>query len=169
MQLDSRWSERSKMKRVLAFGLITVCERKTYKLWKAFFSCACVWHGVFASGWCYVCSVCVRQNSVCGVGFVCGIMSRSYVWSCVWCMCVGGVCAHVYVFLCVCFMPVCSVCSLLHLHLCGVCVVYGWASVCLGIRAYGCETVPIGELCWWWQSAVIPLNDLGLHFLLSSD
>lgn len=45
---------------------------------------------------------------------------------------------------------------------CDRCVMCGYESVCSGIWAYSDESVCVGELFRWWQSAVIPWNDLGL-------
>ena len=45
---------------------------------------------------------------------------------------------------------------------CDRCVMCGYESGCSGIWAYSDESVCVGELFRWWQSAVIPWNDLGL-------
>lgn len=72
----------------------------------------------------------MRENSVCGVEFVCGIMSSSYVWSCVWCVCVGGV-----VHMCMCFS----------VRVLGLCVVY---VVC-------CTCICVGCVCGIWAGKCV--------------
>ena len=85
----------------------------------------------------------------------------------VWCVCMWVVVSVCVVHMCSvplweCFASVCGACRGLCLPLCVIGLLCGYESVRSGIWAYSDESVCVGELVRWWQSAVMPWNDLGL-------